>query len=637
MEEHHDIVLKDRDGNDVVYPTHTIRLKTSDGAIKKFVNMDSVPVPEEVTVDLDFSAGGVEIELLPLTHYSDFKLHTGFGVYGVQTVAPYTLTVGEIYFVDWDGEVLECVARDAGAVVTGMVYLGNGAKWGLPGNGEKFVIGTANNGYAFYSSVADTEPGGSCSVRIYQVTEGNGTSDMEVIPEDGSVFSKVTVRKPDTLVPENIAKDVVIGGVVGSLAGGKGTTKEIEPDFSAGNQTVTAGEDELWDEVIIRKPGTLVPENILDGVNIAGVVGNVGGANKVEPCIVLCAATSATTIGTTNAGSRSISPSVQIPAGSRILTVMAAGNYHTQSNTTNLKYAAPRTPALVTNYTETAGERYNTITWTYSISFTKYGSMVAVLAVNYEIPGILLKTTEDGLLLSCDSSVVALPSGGSFQSIQSITEVDLQDSTIIDIPIKAFYNARKLLQVTFPSTLQIIEENAFAGCYNLKRVDIPYGTMLIGKNAFSGCTSLTDLTLPDSAKLISSHAFYNCIAIKWISIPFGTTSIYEYTFYNCQNATFPGIPDTITTIGQYAFYQCRKITTLDMPSGLTSIGNYAFSGCSALTKVSFRNAAKVPSLGGTGVFNNCSSSLKIEVPSALYDTWIAASNWSTYADKIVAV
>lgn len=47
------------------------------------------------------------------------------------------------------------------------------------------------------------------------------TSGNQVIqPASGKVMSKVTVQKPATLVPENIKKDVVIGGVTGTLEGG---------------------------------------------------------------------------------------------------------------------------------------------------------------------------------------------------------------------------------------------------------------------------------------------------------------------------------------------------------------------------------------------------------------------------------
>lgn len=46
------------------------------------------------------------------------------------------------------------------------------------------------------------------------------SGNQVIQPTSGKVMSKVTVQKPATLVPENIKKDVVIGGVTGTLEGG---------------------------------------------------------------------------------------------------------------------------------------------------------------------------------------------------------------------------------------------------------------------------------------------------------------------------------------------------------------------------------------------------------------------------------
>nr|DAW50316.1 MAG TPA: tail protein [Caudoviricetes sp.] len=46
------------------------------------------------------------------------------------------------------------------------------------------------------------------------------SGNQVILPTSGKVMSKVTVQKPATLLPENIKKDVVIGGVTGSLEAG---------------------------------------------------------------------------------------------------------------------------------------------------------------------------------------------------------------------------------------------------------------------------------------------------------------------------------------------------------------------------------------------------------------------------------
>ena len=65
-----------------------------------------------------------------------------------------------------------------------------------------------------------------------QTVELSMLSGNQVIqPTNGKVMSKVTVQKPDTLLPENIKKGVVIGGVVGTLeSGGTRETWVIKSD-----------------------------------------------------------------------------------------------------------------------------------------------------------------------------------------------------------------------------------------------------------------------------------------------------------------------------------------------------------------------------------------------------------------------
>lgn len=46
------------------------------------------------------------------------------------------------------------------------------------------------------------------------------SGNQVITPDDGYTLSKVTVTKPDTLIPDNIKKDVNIGGVVGTMSGG---------------------------------------------------------------------------------------------------------------------------------------------------------------------------------------------------------------------------------------------------------------------------------------------------------------------------------------------------------------------------------------------------------------------------------
>lgn len=70
----------------------------------------------------------------------------------------------------------------------------------------------------------------------------------------------------------------------GSLYVPKVETRTIDLDMSLGNQTIKANSDKVMSSVTITKPATMVPENIKKDVNIGGVVGTLesgGGAYNI--------------------------------------------------------------------------------------------------------------------------------------------------------------------------------------------------------------------------------------------------------------------------------------------------------------------------------------------------------------------
>ena len=67
---------------------------------------------------------------------------------------------------------------------------------------------------------------------------------------------------------------------------------------------------------------------------------------------------------------------------------------------------------------------------------------------------------------------------------------------------------------------------------------------------------------------------------------------------------------------------------MTIPSSVTSIGANTFSSCYGIVKYDFTEHAQVPTLSNVSAFRNIATDCKIVVPDALYDTWIAATNWS---------
>lgn len=211
-----DIVLKDRNGNDITFPgINSIKVKTTNGGTQEFLNGEMV----EKTVAPDFSGGNVEV-----------AAEDGTFITKVTVEKPETL---------------------------------------LPENVRNGVEVAGVTG----EFIGDTE---EVTVEL-ALADGNQTVSPSA---DGKVISGVTITKPANLVPENIAKDVEIAGVVGSAVT---ETEEatVELDFSNGAMEVTPTEDKTLSKVNIPVPETLIPENIAEGVDIAGIVGTMaaGGGN----------------------------------------------------------------------------------------------------------------------------------------------------------------------------------------------------------------------------------------------------------------------------------------------------------------------------------------------------------------------
>lgn len=58
-----------------------------------------------------------------------------------------------------------------------------------------------------------------------------------------------------------------------------------------------------------------------------------------------------------------------------------------------------------------------------------------------------------------------------------------------------------------------LNKGAFYDCKKLKEITMPDGVKNIGDEAFSGCTSLKSITIPSSVISIGSRAFSSCYSL----------------------------------------------------------------------------------------------------------------------------
>ena len=96
------------------------------------------------------------------------------------------------------------------------------------------------------------------------------SGNQTITPTSGKVLSQVVVKKPATMLPENIKKDVNIGGVTGTLESGGGGELNIAYGDTAPEDT-----SKLWikseEPSNISFPIVWKPEQVVDGITDTGI------------------------------------------------------------------------------------------------------------------------------------------------------------------------------------------------------------------------------------------------------------------------------------------------------------------------------------------------------------------------------
>ena len=147
---------------------------------------------------------------------------------------------------------------------------------------------------------------------------------------------------------------------------------------------------------------------------------------------------------------------------------------------------------------------------------------------------------------------------------------------------------------------------------SVTEIDIPDGVTKVGSTAFANCTKLVRISIPDSVTSIGSSVFQN-VPITELIVPLGCKAVNGFSFANMPKLESIKLGD-VNRVQTQAFAH----DTLCL--------SYDFTRCTA-----------VPQLDNVDAFMKINAEARILVPAHLYDEWVAATNWATYADHIVAV
>lgn len=202
------------------------------------------------------------------------------GLYIAQNKEPFVLESGKTYRVIWDGE--EFTLNSFNFLMEGFEGIGIGNEAFFTGVSTELtepfsVYYLTSSGY---SAIVTTDNSASHTVAIYLVEES-----LSVVVKDRtgadvgySGVAGIRVRTTDDDEKVFVDSDTIPDPM----------EAEISLDFSGGDMEVSPESGKVFSKVAIRKPGMLLPGNIADGVEIAGIFGTkMPGATGTERTTIL--------------------------------------------------------------------------------------------------------------------------------------------------------------------------------------------------------------------------------------------------------------------------------------------------------------------------------------------------------------
>ena len=188
--------------------------------------------------------------------------------------------------------------------------------------------------------------------------------------------------------------------------------------------------------------------------------------------------------------------------------------------------------------------------------------------------------------------------------------------------------------IVIPSSFENIRSNMFDGCY-LEGISLPNSVKKIGRSAFrSSCCK--EITLPnlltDQNDAIDEYAFSQNSYLENFFIP-TIKYVMQHSFDQCHRLQKVVIPEGIEGISIQAFYNDYSLTNVTIPSTVTFISQDAFRACMGMKEYHFKSTTP-PSLSSTTSLTVPEDCI-IYVPQGCAEAYKAATNWATYADKIM--
>ena len=592
-EEQHGFIVRDRNGGLVeYYGKSTVSFDATDGGIVTFTKGVAV---ENVPILLDFSAGDQSV-----------RVDDGYLVKSAVIEKPVDLVAENIR----RGKVIANIEGD---------FIGDTEEITVDGDNDLNFAG------------------------------GDGDFVVEPSSEE-KVISKVTISKPSELIPDNIAKGVIIAGVEGTHSGPQEIV-QVEGSYTptvSGNVTIEHNLGVIPDIIMVR--GNVNAVGYF--ANITGFAEEIAQNGDFQKAQVIYSSGLVYVTGALNIFSDSDSNGLIHSATPKIFKVGGSSVAHEVGKTYSwtvigglvhrqgyffmrlaldgngnlivtggvptiqqLKIYVDGTLAKTVDYvhadevtidiSDVAGEFQE-----YTITVEGVGENL-----NSQYPYSFYDTVTGytvSLGGSCGASAYWRLTGDGTLTIYGEGAMD-DYAAATDQPWNSY--AASIISVKIEDGITNIGDRAFATYFgSIRRVEIADSVVILGRSAFYECTSITSVTIPPNVRAIGITAFYNCTALESVYLNCVIDSIDINAFRGCSALTSIDIPDSVTSIGNYAFRDCSALTSIDIPDSLTSIGAGVFYNCTSLVSITIPES--VTSIGASA-FYKCTALTSITIPAGV--------------------
>lgn len=171
-------------------------------------------------------------------------------------------------------------------------------------------------------------------------------------------------------------------------------------------------------------------------------------------------------------------------------------------------------------------------------------------------------------------------------------------------------------------------DNTGAGNSGVRRIILAQEVLALVDGYQKENTTLEEINT-DNLESIPVRCFYGCSNLQELNLRSAINIGYE-ACQECTSLKRIVLDKSLNTIAAYAFKNCKHLGDITFYSPAT-INAQAFENCTMEFIIFICEA--VPNLVTSKAFKN--TTCQFIVPDNLYDEWIAATNWSTYADRIV--